>query len=66
MEQKQIVDVHNYYRNLIAGGNETQLGFPSASNMLKMEWDSELAYIAQMHANQCQFAHDCYDCRRTG
>lgn len=63
---KKIVDTHNNFRNLIASGNETRLGFPSAANMLKMEWDNELAYVAQAHANQCKFEHDCYDCRRTG
>jgi len=28
-------------------------------------WDEELARIAQRHADQCKFAHDCSDCRRT-
>ncbi|KAJ6216101.1 hypothetical protein RDWZM_010601 [Blomia tropicalis] len=65
-DRKLIVDVHNYFRNLIASGNESNLGFPSASDMLRMEWDNELAYVAQMHANQCKFAHDCNTCRRTG
>lgn len=60
------MDIHNYYRNLIASGNESNLGFPSAANMLTLEWDDELAYVAQKHANQCRFEHDCYDCRRTG
>lgn len=60
------MDIHNYYRNLIASGNESTLGFPSAANMLTLEWDDELAYVAQKHANQCRFEHDCYDCRRTG
>lgn len=65
-EQKLILDVHNHYRNLIASGKETKLGFPSASNMVALEWDNELAYVAQKHADQCQFQHDCYDCRKTG
>ncbi|KAH9520665.1 Peptidase inhibitor 15 [Dermatophagoides farinae] len=64
-QRQLILDIHNYYRNLIASGNESTLGFPSAANMLTLEWDDELAYVAQKHANQCRFEHDCYDCRRT-
>ncbi|KAH9425603.1 Peptidase inhibitor 15 [Dermatophagoides pteronyssinus] len=64
-QRQLILDIHNYYRNLIASGNESNLGFPSAANMLTLEWDDELAYVAQKHANQCRFEHDCYDCRRT-
>ena len=28
-------------------------------------WDTELASIAQMHADQCKFEHDCTGCRKT-
>ena len=27
-------------------------------------WDDELAAVAQAHADQCQFEHDCAACRR--
>ena len=27
-------------------------------------WDDELAAVAQAHADQCVFAHDCADCRK--
>ena len=27
-------------------------------------WDEELARVAQAHADQCLFEHDCADCRR--
>ena len=27
-------------------------------------WDAELSVVAQAHADQCKFAHDCADCRR--
>ena len=37
---------------------------PPASNMRELEWDTELARLAQAHADQCRFAHDCSDCRR--
>eukprot|EP00092_Neocalanus_flemingeri_P017311 GFUD01018723.1.p1 GENE.GFUD01018723.1~~GFUD01018723.1.p1 ORF type:complete len:419 (+),score=119.43 GFUD01018723.1:73-1257(+) len=32
--------------------------------MKEMVWDSELAVVAQAHADQCVFEHDCSDCRR--
>lgn len=32
--------------------------------MLQVEWDQELADIAQIHANQCNFNHDCNRCRQ--
>ena len=28
------------------------------------EWDDELALVAQRHADQCIFAHDCSKCRK--
>ena len=31
-----------------------------AANMLEMEWDEELADIAQRWADQCQFGHDAF------
>lgn len=56
-----ILKLHNHYRSLIAGGNETHM--PPAANMLEMEWDDDLARVAQAHANLCQFEHDCPSCR---
>ena len=29
-------------------------------------WDTELSEVAQAHADQCKFAHDCSECRRVG
>ena len=37
---------------------------PSASDMLELEWDEELAWLAQAHADTCSFGHDCNACRR--
>lgn len=28
---------------------------PTASDMLELEWDDELARVAQAHADQCKF-----------
>jgi len=61
-----ILRVHNEYRNRIAAGKEKeQYKFPSAANMMQLVWDQELADIAQSHANQCDFNHDCNNCRET-
>ncbi|CAH0552715.1 unnamed protein product [Brassicogethes aeneus] len=70
--QEHIVLVHNDIREKVASGEENQGllgGQPSASNMQKLEWDEELATIAQRWTDQCvQFnenQHDIYkDTRR--
>ena len=31
--------------------------------MNQLIWDNELAEVAQSHANQCSFEHDCNECR---
>lgn len=63
-EIQEILKIHNDYRQKVASGEEEdQFKFPSASNMMKLVWDAELADIAQSHANQCDFNHDCNACR---
>merc|ERR1719154_1031727 len=55
------------FRAKIANGQERR-GRPGpqppAANMKEMVWDDELAKVAQAHADQCMFEHDCSDCRR--
>ncbi|XP_023321440.1 venom allergen 3 [Eurytemora carolleeae] len=67
-EEKQIIlNTHNRLRAIIARGEEKRGApgpQPPASNMKILEWDEELATIAQRHADQCVFAHDCSDCRK--
>lgn len=63
-----ILDVHNNYRAKIARGEERRGSpgpQPPAANMKIMVWDEELSRIAQRHADQCTFAHDCSSCRKT-
>jgi len=57
------VDHHNRLRSRVASGLTRH---PPASNMRQLEWDGELARVAQRLADQCNFAHDCSDCRRVG
>ena len=58
---------HNTYRARIAQGHEKEGRpgpQPGAANMRELVWDPELAAIAQMHADQCEFEHDCSECRQ--
>ena len=66
-DKQLILSLHNQLRSRIASGLEQRrFGFPTAANMMQMEWDDELAYVAQAHANQCVFDHDCNECRASG
>ena len=37
---------------------------PPAADMMELQWDEELARVAQARADTCQFGHECRDCRR--
>ena len=39
-------------RSRVAAGETRQ---PGGSNMMELEWDEELARLAQAHADQCKF-----------
>jgi len=61
------MESHNRFRARLANGEEDRGSpgpQPPASNMREMIWDDELAGVAQAHADQCVFEHDCSDCRR--
>jgi hypothetical protein len=60
-ERGLVVAQHNKLRAELALGRETrgQTGpQPPAANMKQMEWDDELATVAQRWAEQCSFGHD--------
>ncbi|KNC32017.1 hypothetical protein FF38_10695 [Lucilia cuprina] len=54
--KKLIVDRHNEKRNIIAGGGEKHL--KAACRMATMEWDDELASLAELNVLQCKMKHD--------
>ena len=37
---------------------------PGGSNVMELQWDEELARVAQARADSCVFQHECSDCRR--
>jgi len=61
---KTIVDKHNQLRRRVAKGlekkgKEGKRGQPGAANMMEVQWDEELAKMAQTWVNQCsEHAHD--------
>lgn len=61
-EIREILAAHNSHRRQIANGEIRRLA--PAANMMELVWDPELAAVAQAHANQCRFHHDCHPCRR--
>ncbi|XP_066581946.1 uncharacterized protein [Prorops nasuta] len=67
-EKKILVDKHNEYRKHVASGKETKGSpgpQPAAKNMQDLEWDDEIAEVAQAWADQCDFSHDqCRDIPR--
>lgn len=59
----EIVAVHNQYRNRLASGEYTKLGFPAALKLTEMKWDDTLQFLAEKHAAYGQMKHD--GCRAT-
>lgn len=54
--------MHNRLRNHLASGKLDR--YQKASNMSLMDWDDELAYLAELNVKQCVMEHD--ECRSTG
>ncbi|KAH7970944.1 hypothetical protein HPB49_017055 [Dermacentor silvarum] len=50
-DRRLILETHNHYRSTVALGNLS--GFPPAADMRELEWDEELASVAQAKAEQC-------------
>jgi len=60
-EKREALEQHNRLRSRVAVGSTNQ---PSAADMMELRWDDELAAVAQGHADNCLFVHDCTDCRK--
>lgn len=60
-EKNLFVNSHNSLRNKIAWGKHK--GFPTASKMLTLKWDDELASLASLNVMKCKMEHD--SCRST-
>jgi len=67
-EKTAIVNKHNELRQKVASGGEERGNpgpQPPAVHMPNLEWDDELATVAQRWTNQCNFRHDaCRDVDR--
>ncbi|KAM8713157.1 hypothetical protein ACLKA7_013467 [Drosophila subpalustris] len=50
------VQLHNEKRDFIASGNDPNHN--AACRMATMQWDDELAYLAELNVRQCQMKHD--------
>jgi predicted aminopeptidase len=60
-QKQQILNTHNALRNLIALGRLPN--FSPARRMAQLQWDDQLAAIAELNTRQCKMAHDT--CRNT-
>ncbi|XP_077541109.1 scoloptoxin SSD976-like [Haemaphysalis longicornis] len=56
----RITALHNQLRATLAAGELPR--FPSATDMLQMEYDGEVARRAQLHSQSCRFQHGCFGC----
>ncbi|XP_058130123.1 antigen 5 like allergen Cul n 1-like [Anopheles ziemanni] len=56
-----ILKLHNSLRSELASGKMT--GFAEAERMAVLEWDDELAKLAEYNARTCHYLHD--ECRST-
>ncbi|QQP58517.1 Uncharacterized protein FKW44_003869, partial [Caligus rogercresseyi] len=60
-ERNEILSLHNLARSKVALGQESRgRGGPQppAADMFQLQWDNELAAVAQRWADQCNFGHD--------
>ncbi|KAH8237098.1 hypothetical protein KR038_004238, partial [Drosophila bunnanda] len=64
--QTEALILLNNFRDMLASGqvlNNLNMTFPSARRMRRLIWDSELAYLARVHASTVSFKHT--ECRAT-
>jgi hypothetical protein len=63
--RQSVLDKHNKLRNMVASGNESNefMYGKTASNMMVINYDLELEYIAKCYGGYYVYGHDT--CRRT-
>ncbi|XP_049525584.1 CRISP/Allergen/PR-1 isoform X6 [Dermacentor silvarum] len=64
-DKRIILATHNRFRSQIAMGYCCSW-LPRASNMLEMEWDDDLARVAQAYAELCTNQPTCPSCMKIG
>ena len=64
----KIVQVHNNLRSDVANGKASGVDgiLPSASDMMQIYWDEQIAAKAQQWTNRCEFNHSPQDYRTIG
>ncbi|KAH7968318.1 hypothetical protein HPB52_007708 [Rhipicephalus sanguineus] len=62
-DKAEALKAHNDLRSQVAQGRLS--GFPTATNMHRLEWDDELAEVAQAFADQCKGQPDKQEQRIT-
>lgn len=58
---KELLDIHNRWRDYLAAGKETRSkggAMPQAANMGAVTWNKQIAEVAQRWARQCNYGHD--------
>uniref|UniRef100_A0A1A9W8Y6 SCP domain-containing protein n=1 Tax=Glossina brevipalpis TaxID=37001 RepID=A0A1A9W8Y6_9MUSC len=61
--KKFITDAHNHYRNYVAWGEDNH--FDRACRMATMQWDDELAKLAELRVLNCNMEEKEKDCHNT-
>lgn len=56
--KSKILATHNKWRNTAAQGKSSSLPGLTASKMATIQWDDELAKLAELNIKKCIFAHD--------
>ncbi|KAF8764814.1 CRISP/Allergen/PR-1 like protein [Argiope bruennichi] len=65
-EKEEILRLHNEFRSKVAMGNEHRSiggSLPEVADMMQLEWDDELSAVAQKWTDNCEYKHDCNECR---
>ncbi|XP_057653161.1 venom allergen 5-like [Diorhabda carinulata] len=62
-QRNKLLSMHNEYRNDVAGGKDNRGGASEAANIMVLNYDFDLEYVASCTANTCKMEHE--SCRKT-